>query len=68
MSKKKTSRLTDKAGYILLGVCIDYFFFKPVRALKPLWTFWVGFVFGLLCYVGIENIVSFLNYVVTLFK
>jgi hypothetical protein len=64
MSKK----LTDKASYMLLGVLIDYFLFKPVRVLKPLWTFWVGFVFGLLCSVGIEGIASFFQFVINLFS
>lgn len=52
MAKKKSS---DKAGYVMLGVAIDYFLFRPVRALKPLWTFWLGIVVGAFSCIGIEN-------------
>jgi hypothetical protein len=56
-------KLTDKAGYIMLGVAVDYFLFKPARALKPLWTFWVGVVAGVLWSVGMERFMEFVNYI-----
>jgi len=55
----KTPKLTDKAGYIMLGVCLDYFIMKPVRVLKPMLTFWVGVFCGLAYAIGMENLFTF---------
>jgi len=53
------SKLTDKAGYVMLGVCLDYFLMKPVRVLKPMATFWVGVACGFLYAIGMENLFTF---------
>lgn len=55
MSAKK---MTDKAGYVMLGVAVDYFIFKPVRTLKPLLTFWVGVVAGILWSIGMDTLME----------
>jgi hypothetical protein len=55
MAKKKTNK-SDKVGYVMLGVAVDYFLFRPVRTLKPFWTFILGFVVGAIYTIGVEKI------------
>jgi len=62
--KKVKMKRTDKLGYIGLGVCIDYFIFKPVRKLRPLWFISIGFALGAVYTYGIHHII---NYVKALF-
>ena len=52
MSKK------EGLGYVMLGVCLDYFLFKPVRILQPIFYIVFGFVMGIVYTAGFEKIVA----------
>lgn len=56
--ENKKKKIQEHLGYIGLGVCIDYFIFRPVRKLRPLWFFAAGVVVGMIYSWGLDKIVS----------
>ena len=57
----KKARRHDRLSYLLLGVCLDYFIFRPATKLKPLLFVGIGVVIGMLSCWGIENIIKFIQ-------
>jgi hypothetical protein len=62
----KKARRHDRLSYLLLGVCLDYFLFRPATKLKPLIFVIIGVVIGTLSSWGIENIVKFIKQTLSL--
>jgi hypothetical protein len=59
MESKTTT--SDKFGWLMLGMCVDYFIFRPVRFLRPLWYIGVGFAIGCVYSYGLGNIANFVK-------
>jgi hypothetical protein len=41
------SKMQDKLGWLGLGICIDYFIFRPVRLVRPILLVSLGFALGI---------------------
>jgi hypothetical protein len=65
---KKASKVADNLGWIGLGICVDYFVFKPVRTLRPLLYIGIGYVIGALTTdAGMAVAKAFAGYLKALF-
>lgn len=58
---KRDKDLSNKMGWFALGVCVDYFIFKPARSLRTPLFFATGFVCGMVFEFGLENVVTYVR-------
>jgi hypothetical protein len=66
MTPLNNKRIQQKLGWIGLGVCLDYFIFRPIRLLRPLFTVALGFGISIFFIKTVERMVVFAKYLLGL--
>lgn len=63
MSNIDDKKLRKYMGWVGLGICLDYFIFKPIRALRPLVLMAAGFFTGIFSVEAACRILDFVKYI-----
>lgn len=58
---KKPSSENSRIGWLMLGIVIDYFIFRPVRSLRVLGYIVAGFILGFIYAQGLDRIAAFIK-------